>query len=98
ERRQRFGEAARPARVQRAEAALPREDGCERRLDAASLLQRGRRLRRLRQRDVRSLFVSRMRALVLAFVAALALPALAAGGVSLRGVDTSAYPTVRATV
>ena len=42
--------------------------------------------------------MTRLRALVLALLAALLLPALAAAGVRLRGVDTSSYPTVRATV
>src|SRR4029079_4894057 len=99
-------EAAQSARVHRPQAALPREDGGERRHPAGELLQRRPgRLRGLRQRLVRELQMipSRLKTGVfsLALVSLLALLATAStasAGVRLNGVDFGAYPTVGATI
>src|SRR5262249_46293555 len=93
------------ARLLGAEAELPRQDGCEWRDAAAELLHQGRR-RRARCGpgppgfEVQgSLLVTRPRlaAAGLALIA-LVLPTAAAASVQLRGVDASAYPTIRASV
>src|SRR5207249_852549 len=94
-----------PAHLQRPQAELPGEDGRERRHAAAELLLEGR------HRGSRdgpgasglevqgSISMSRLRLAVagLAFVL-LALPTAAQAAVQLRGIDTSAYPTIRASI
>src|SRR5262249_52759610 len=101
--RDRLREAAQAARVRRAEAALPREDGRERRRPAAGFLQRGLSgLRVLHQRQLREFLMSRKTRVLLlglvSLVAALATAAVANAGVRLNGFDFGAYPNVGATV
>ena len=97
-----IGAPARVARVHRAQAGLPREDGRERRDPAAELLRRPERLRHeLLGGELRRVRVRRRRliqSLLVVAVAALLAPLAATASVSLRNVDASGYPTVRATV
>jgi Flp pilus assembly protein TadB len=94
--------AAAAVEVQRAQAALPREDGRERGRDGTELLRRRRRRERpgdLRGAELRRLQMIRRSLLVVAFaLCALALAAVAAAGVQIRGLDPGAYPTLRLSV
>ena len=90
-----------PLDVHRLEAAVPREDGRERRHPAAVVLRGQRGLpAELRSGELRRVRVSRRasRLLVAAVFAALVTPVAAGASLSLRGIDTSGYPTVRVTV
>src|SRR3989441_1227769 len=98
--------AALAAGLHRAEAELPREDGGQRRHPPVELLQQGRRHGRSGGRpgtpglEVQgSISMSRLRLAVagLAFIL-LAVPAAASAAVQLRGVDATAYPTIRASI
>src|SRR5205823_6928220 len=88
--------------VHRPQAALPREDGRQRRRAAAELLQRRRLVpAELRSRELRRVRVSRLpliRLLLLVSTVALLAPVAASASVTLRRVDPSGYPTVRLTL
>src|SRR4029079_18274680 len=92
---------AQPAGLHGPEAAVPGEDGRERRHPAAVLLRRQLELpAELRSCELRRIRMSRRasRLLVAAVFAALVTPVAAGASLSLRGIDTSGYPTVRVTV
>src|SRR5262249_49391261 len=95
------GEPARHARVDRPEAPLPRQDGRERRRAAADVLRRPDPVPlELRHGQLRRLRMKRA-LLVLALAVGLALVPLAAGagpGLKLKALDTTGYPTIRATL
>jgi type IV secretory pathway ATPase VirB11/archaellum biosynthesis ATPase len=83
-----------------AEAPVPREDGRERGHPAAVVLRGQHGLPvELRGGELRRVRVSRRasRLLVAAVFAALVTPVAAGASLSLRGIDTSGYPTVRVT-
>ena len=88
-----------PARLHGPEAALPREDGCERRHPAADVLPYGGKCRPadLRRCAVREQRV-KTRLLSLCVLCAVLPGVAAAAGPKITSLDTSGYPTVRATV